>query len=118
MSVQVQGIDRSSQDISMSAVRLPVAFVCHGGGPLPVISPEMQSQLPQHLVALGKRMHACKPKAILVVSAHYEVCLQLCSDVLQRYRISDQMDQAHTCMQRAGSIVCSLWDIESKQCDI
>jgi aromatic ring-opening dioxygenase catalytic subunit (LigB family) len=53
--------------------RLPVAFVCHGAGPMPVTQPALQGQLTQHLVDLGKQVQASKPKALLVVSAHWEV---------------------------------------------
>jgi aromatic ring-opening dioxygenase catalytic subunit (LigB family) len=47
---------------------------------MPVTQPALQSQLPHHLVELGKQVQASKPQAILVISAHWEVCL-LCLHV-------------------------------------
>jgi hypothetical protein len=57
----------------MAPARMPVAFVCHGGGPMPVTRPAQQGGLPDHLRALGNCVRAAKPKAVLVVSAHWEV---------------------------------------------
>lgn len=48
---------------------LPVVFVTHGGGPFPVLR---EDSLSRHLRALGKQVAATKPKAILMVSAHWE----------------------------------------------
>jgi aromatic ring-opening dioxygenase catalytic subunit (LigB family) len=56
------------------APRLPVAFVAHGGGPWPVLDlgsrADDRGSMLQHLTEVGRTVG--KPKALLVVSAHWE----------------------------------------------
>lgn len=53
--------------------RLPTAFICHGAGPMPVTRPQLQGTLPTFLRTFGERVKAAAPRAVLVVSAHWEV---------------------------------------------
>ena len=51
---------------------MPALFICHGGGPLPLMNPPMGGPaLTEHLRAISKQPPA-KPSAIIVVSAHWE----------------------------------------------
>ena len=58
---------------------MPALFCCHGGGPMPLMAPPpggpkgifADSKLTQHLRDLAT-MPAEKPKAILIISAHWE----------------------------------------------
>lgn len=60
----------------MSANRMPVAFLPHGGGPWPFV--QMGIGRPEELTALAAYLRSVKdvpkqkPKALLVVSAHWE----------------------------------------------
>lgn len=55
----------------MSA-RMPTLFVCHGGGPFPLLDPPMGGPaLVEHLRSISSEPPE-KPKAILVISAHWE----------------------------------------------
>ncbi|MBL8921056.1 MAG: dioxygenase [Myxococcaceae bacterium] len=64
------------QESSMNPNRMPMAFVPHGGGPWPFVDvgfgPKDQEQrLREYLVSLS-RVPKTKPKALLVISAHWE----------------------------------------------
>ena len=54
--------------------RYPAVFICHGGGPMPVLGDPSQANLAKELRKLGSEMVAKngKPRAICVISAHYE----------------------------------------------
>lgn len=47
-----------------------IVFISHGGGPLPLLNDPAHAALIKQLVHLPKRLR--KPKAIIVVSAHWE----------------------------------------------
>lgn len=49
---------------------MPVVFLPHGGGPLPVLGDERHAELVEFLRQLGRQLP--RPKAIVVVSAHWE----------------------------------------------
>ena len=53
--------------------RMPSLFVAHGGGPFPVLGDPGHAGLTSALKRLPKELNIEKPKAILVVSAHWEV---------------------------------------------
>ena len=53
----------------MMLPRLPTLFVAHGGGPLPLLGVDKETQT--HLKSLQSHV-GVKPKAVLVVSAHWE----------------------------------------------
>ncbi|CAL8467387.1 g6924 [Coccomyxa elongata] len=55
----------------VSALRQPAVFVAHGGGPLPLLGHPGHANLTRWLQNFSSTLHA-KPKAILVVSAHWE----------------------------------------------
>jgi len=65
---------------STSSARLPVAFVSHGGGPCFFIDGkgsimqdiDMNSEAKRSLERLPKQLHAEKPSAIVMVTAHWE----------------------------------------------
>lgn len=61
--------------MSQSEARMPVAFVPHGGGPWPFVDlgiPEAEvSSLSRYLTSL-RELPPRRPKALLVVSAHWE----------------------------------------------
>src|SRR5687767_4095486 len=48
----------------------PSLFVNHGGGPMPLLGDESQASLTKHLKEITSTFP--KPKAIIVISAHYE----------------------------------------------
>lgn len=50
--------------------KMPVVFIPHGGGPLPVLNDASHTQLTAFLRALGPSLPT--PRAILVISAHWE----------------------------------------------
>ena len=51
---------------------MPTLFVCHGGGPFPLQEPPVGgAALTEHLRAISTELPE-KPKAILVISAHWE----------------------------------------------
>lgn len=54
----------------MSASQLPVYFISHGGGPMPLLGDPGHKDLVEHWKALGPKLG--RPKAVLVVSAHWE----------------------------------------------
>lgn len=58
----------------VSPVRQPALFVAHGGGPLPLLGHPGHANLTRWLQKFSSTLHA-KPKAILVVSAHWEVII-------------------------------------------
>jgi len=49
----------------------PVLFIPHGGGPLPLLGEPSHQALATFLTEIGRRLP--KPKAILVISAHWEM---------------------------------------------
>jgi len=49
---------------------MPVLYVTHGGGPLPLLGEPSQADLTRFLQSVANRFD--KPKAILIVSAHWE----------------------------------------------
>lgn len=62
--------------MSTNPNRMPMAFVPHGGGPWPFVDlglgpKEQENRLRQYLVGLGA-FPKSKPKALLVISAHWE----------------------------------------------
>jgi len=61
---------------AMSSTRLPVAYVPHGGGPWPFVDigmdPREKAALLAYLGDLGGLATSIAPKALLVVSAHWE----------------------------------------------
>jgi aromatic ring-opening dioxygenase catalytic subunit (LigB family) len=57
----------------MSIQRAPALFVPHGGGPMPLLGDKSHSSLIDFLSKKANQfVHATKPKAILVVTAHWE----------------------------------------------
>lgn len=56
------------------ATRLPTIYVAHGGGPMPVLGDPGHAGLAASLKRLPKDIGVPNPTAILVVSAHWEVC--------------------------------------------
>jgi hypothetical protein len=52
---------------------LPTLFIPHGGGPLPLLGDPGHTGLVKFLKAVPSQIQP-KPKAILLVSAHWEVC--------------------------------------------
>jgi aromatic ring-opening dioxygenase catalytic subunit (LigB family) len=69
--------DASSQGATtMTANRMPMAFVPHGGGPWPFVElgfgpKDQENRLREYLVGLSK-VPKTTPKALLVISAHWE----------------------------------------------
>ncbi len=62
--------------MSANPNRMPVAFVPHGGGPWPFVDlgmapKEHENRLREYLVSVGS-VPKTKPKALLVISAHWE----------------------------------------------
>jgi aromatic ring-opening dioxygenase catalytic subunit (LigB family) len=56
----------------MTNGRMPSLFVCHGGGPFPLMTPPMGGPgLTEHLRGIAKQPPST-PKAILIISAHWE----------------------------------------------
>ncbi|EFC45345.1 predicted protein, partial [Naegleria gruberi] len=55
----------------MSA-RAPSLFVCHGGGPLPVLGDKSHSSLIEFFTTKAQQIFTPKPKAIVMVTAHWE----------------------------------------------
>jgi hypothetical protein len=60
---------------------LPTLFIPHGGGPLPLLNDPGHTGLISFLKAVPKQIQP-KPKAILLVSAHWEVSCCCCLVVL------------------------------------
>jgi 4,5-DOPA dioxygenase extradiol len=59
---------------AMSVIsRIPSLFIAHGGGPFPVLGDPGHAGLVSALKRLPTELNIEKPKAILVVSAHWEV---------------------------------------------
>ena len=56
----------------MATPRLPTLFAAHGGGPMPVLGDKAHASLSQHLRTWTSTLKQT-PKAVLVVSAHWEV---------------------------------------------
>lgn len=62
----------------MSVLRVPSLFLCHGGGPLPLMAAQgakgmfSDSSLSEALRATSSLLSGQKPKAILLISAHWE----------------------------------------------
>ena len=54
---------------------LPTLFIPHGGGPLPLLGDPGHTGMVKFLKALPAKVQP-KPKAILLVSAHWEVCVR------------------------------------------
>jgi aromatic ring-opening dioxygenase catalytic subunit (LigB family) len=52
---------------------LPTLYIPHGGGPLPVLGSPCHTALVAFLSKAARRVPG-KPKGILLVSAHWEVC--------------------------------------------
>lgn len=50
--------------------KMPIIFIGHGGGPLPLLNDPNHQQLTQFLSNIGSQWS--KPKAILMISAHWE----------------------------------------------
>ena len=55
-------------------MKQPAVFVAHGGGPLPLLGHPGHASLTKWLQSYSATLHA-QPKAILVISAHWEVML-------------------------------------------
>ncbi len=55
-----------------TSVKQPAVFVAHGGGPLPLLGHPGHAGLTKWLQSYSASLHA-QPKAILVISAHWEV---------------------------------------------
>jgi aromatic ring-opening dioxygenase catalytic subunit (LigB family) len=54
------------------SARMPALYVCHGGGPFPLLTPPMGgTALTEHLRSISSQPPE-KPKAILAISAHWE----------------------------------------------
>jgi aromatic ring-opening dioxygenase catalytic subunit (LigB family) len=51
----------------------PTAFIAHGAGPLPLLGHPAQQDLAQWLSSYASTLPAPSPKAILVISGHWEV---------------------------------------------
>mmetsp|Transcript_17946 Transcript_17946/g.21495 ORF Transcript_17946/g.21495 Transcript_17946/m.21495 type:complete len:272 (+) Transcript_17946:161-976(+) len=54
----------------MVAPSLPTCYLAHGGGPLPLIGEPSNARLVPHWVRIGEEFP--HPKAVLIVSAHWE----------------------------------------------
>jgi aromatic ring-opening dioxygenase catalytic subunit (LigB family) len=52
------------------ANRMPVIYVPHGGGPLPLLGEENHRELIAFLIDIATTLP--RPKSILVISAHWE----------------------------------------------
>lgn len=55
-------------------MKQPAVFVAHGGGPLPLLGHPGHASLTKWLQSYSATLHA-QPKAILVISAHWEVMI-------------------------------------------
>ena len=55
-------------------MRQPAAFVAHGAGPLPLLGHASQAGLTKWLSGYAATLSGSRPKAILVISGHWEVC--------------------------------------------
>mgnify|MGYP002700627997 FL=1 len=49
---------------------LNIAFISHGGGPMPLLNDPSHAQLVAYLKSLAEKLE--KPSAILLISAHWE----------------------------------------------
>ena len=59
-------------ECSRGGGRMPTLFVCHGGGPFPLLDPPRGgAALTEHLRSISQELPET-PKAILVISAHWE----------------------------------------------
>ncbi len=54
----------------MSSFTVPIIFIPHGGGPMPLLNEPNHRSLIQFLKSIGSKLG--KPKAILIISAHWE----------------------------------------------
>merc|ERR1712130_680718 len=52
-------------------MRMPVWFIAHGAGPMPILGNAMHAKLIEHLKSLAATLSET-PKAVLVISAHWE----------------------------------------------
>lgn len=57
---------------------LPTVYVAHGGGPLPVLGDPSHDGLVASLKRFSSTLGKANPRAILVISAHWEVRFVLC----------------------------------------
>lgn len=57
-------------NIKQTQMKFPAVFVNHGGGPLPLMG--RQPVIAQHMKELVTKFIPDKPRAIVVISAHYE----------------------------------------------
>mgnify|MGYP003458686623 CR=1 FL=1 len=75
----------------MHSIRFPVYFLSHGGGPWPWIAQmkDMYAATAREFAALPGRLPA-KPKAILVISGHWEEDAFTVSTAAQPPRIKPQ----------------------------
>ena len=53
-------------------MRQPAAFVAHGAGPLPLLGHASQAGLTKWLSSYAATLPNPRPKAILIVSGHWE----------------------------------------------
>ena len=58
---------------AQTAIKQPAVFVAHGGGPLPLLNHPSHKGLISWLQQFPSLLKT-DPKAILVISAHWEVC--------------------------------------------
>lgn len=61
-------------------VRQPAVFIAHGAGPLPLLGAASQASLTKWLRTYASTLSE-RPQAILIVSAHWEVCTTYFSGV-------------------------------------
>jgi aromatic ring-opening dioxygenase catalytic subunit (LigB family) len=55
---------------TLTSERMPVIYVPHGGGPLPLLGEESHSELIIFLKNIAAQLP--RPKSILVINAHWE----------------------------------------------
>ena len=79
---------------AQTAIRQPAVFVAHGGGPLPLLDHPSHRGLTKWLQSFPSLLKS-DPKAILVISAHWEVRLifaapfyQIAADSAQRLSLA------------------------------
>jgi aromatic ring-opening dioxygenase catalytic subunit (LigB family) len=70
---QVAAVSNTATIQCLIALMLPTLFIPHGGGPLPLLGDPGHTGLVKFLKAVPSQIQP-KPKAILLVSAHWEVC--------------------------------------------
>lgn len=66
-----------------TAVKQPAVFFAHGAGPLPLLGHHSHTNLIKCLKGFAATLREA-PKAILIVSAHWEVCRMICHEPVQR----------------------------------